>query len=61
MKLFVVVALLSPLLEYGRTQGEIGTIVELLDAQTVLVEFAGTDGVARAEVPVPVVQLRPIS
>lgn len=50
MKLFDVVALRVPLSEHGLAQGETGTVVELMDAHTVLVEFAGTDGVAKAVV-----------
>ena len=36
----------------------IGTVVEILDADHVLVEFAGANGVALAIAPVPVAHLR---
>ncbi|PKO86087.1 MAG: hypothetical protein CVU18_16750 [Betaproteobacteria bacterium HGW-Betaproteobacteria-12] len=39
-------------------RGLIGTVVEILDMDHVLVEFAGADGVALAIAPVPVAQLR---
>lgn len=57
--LLEVVELLNPL---GQLQpGQVGTVVETLDADHVLVEFAGEDGVAMAVEPVPVRWLQPVS
>ncbi len=52
MKLLDVVVLLSAYPEEGLAEGQRGTVVELLDADTVLVEFSDCGGVALAIVPV---------
>jgi len=57
LDLFDVVALREPLPDYNLEQGDAGTVVEILDADTVLVEFAGDGEVAKAVVPVAVLQL----
>jgi hypothetical protein len=48
-----VVALLADLPAVGLARGQVGTVVELLDEQTVLVEFSDDDGRAYAIVPCP--------
>lgn len=48
-----VVMLLSALPDRQLIAGQVGTIVERLDAQTVLVEFADNSGVPLTIVPVP--------
>lgn len=53
MELLDVVALIADLPEHNLARGQIGTIVEILDREHVLVEVADADGVARAIVPVP--------
>lgn len=55
--LLEVVALLADLPEAGLAEGQVGTVVEMLDDRTVLVEFSGDDGIAFAIEPVPVTQL----
>jgi hypothetical protein len=47
------VALLSDLPERGLARGQVGTIVELLDEATALVEFSDDEGRAYAIVPCP--------
>jgi len=46
-----VVALLTDRPAAGLARGQVGTVVEELDAQTVLVEFGGDDGRAYAVEP----------
>jgi hypothetical protein len=52
-----VVALLDDLSAAGLARGQVGTVVESLDDQTVLVEFSGDDGRAYAVAPCPRDQL----
>lgn len=48
--------------DWGRLpRGVIGAVVEVLDSEHVLVEFAGTDGVAWAIEPVPIAHLRVVA
>lgn len=54
MKLLDVVATKQAFLEERVDVGQIGTIVEVLDANTVLVEFSDLNGVAYAITPIPV-------
>ena len=54
MKLLDVVATLQDFPERKVVKGQVGTIVEELDDDNVLVEFADTDGVAYAISPIPV-------
>jgi Domain of unknown function (DUF4926) len=51
------VALLSDLSEPGLARGQVGTVVEILDDDTVLVEFSNDDGRAYAVTPCPRSQL----
>ena len=51
------VALLADLPVQGLTRGQVGTVVETLDAVTVLVEFSDDGGRAYALVPCPVADL----
>lgn len=46
--------------DHGLERGKQGTIVEMLDDQHALVEFAGDDGKARAMVPIALSQLQPV-
>ena len=48
-----VVALLADAPADGLARGQVGTVVELLDSQTVLVEFADDEGRAYAIAPCP--------
>jgi len=48
-----VVALLTDLPAHGLARGQVGTIVELLDEETVLVEFSDEQGRAYAITPCP--------
>lgn len=48
-----VVALLADLPTQGLARGQVGTVVELLDERTALVEFADDQGRAYAIVPCP--------
>ena len=48
-----IVALLADLPAAGLARGQVGTIVELLDDKTALVEFSADDGRAYAIVPCP--------
>jgi len=48
-----VVALLEDLPERGLTRGQVGTVVERLDAATVEVEFSDDEGRCYALVPLP--------
>ncbi len=54
MKLLDVVATMRDLPERQVTMGQVGTVVEVLDVDNVLVEFAGPNGVAYAIEAVPV-------
>lgn len=58
MKLLDVVVLTRPLPDTRLTEGEIGTIVELLENDTVLVEFTDRLGVAYAITPIPTALLQ---
>ncbi len=57
MKLLDVVEALHDLPEQKVAKGQVGTVVEELSDDTVLVEFADRNGVALAIVPVPVAAL----
>lgn len=57
MDLLSVVALRQALPEHGLPAGARGTVVELLDADTALIEFADAAGAAQCGVPVPMEQL----
>jgi hypothetical protein len=46
-----VVALLTPLSDEALARGQVGTVVELLDGETVLVEFSDDDGRGYAIAP----------
>lgn len=48
-----IVALLSDLPEQHLTRGHVGTVIELIDEQTLLVEFNDDNGRAYAVVPCP--------
>jgi Domain of unknown function (DUF4926) len=48
-----VVALLSDRPEPGLARGQVGTVVEILDDKTVLVEFSDDNGRAYAVTPCP--------
>jgi hypothetical protein len=48
-----VVALLDDLPSKGLARGQVGTVLEVLDDKTVLVEFSDDDGRAYAIVPCP--------
>lgn len=54
MKLLDVVAPLQDFPERNVAKGQVGTIIEELDRENVLVEFADTSGVAYAIAPMPV-------
>lgn len=53
MKLLDVVAMVEDMPEAHIAKGQVGTIVDELDRETVLVEFADLDGVAYAIEPIP--------
>ncbi len=57
MKLLDVVATKEAFLDERVAEGQVGTIVEELDDNTVLVEFADLNGVAYATTPIPVTSL----
>ena len=57
MKLLDVVATLQDFPEQQIVKGQVGTIVEKLDNNNVLVEFANVEGVAYAIKPIPVARL----
>lgn len=57
MKLLDVVATLQDFPERNVVKGQVGTIVEELDGNNVLVEFADMEGVAYAISPIPVAML----
>jgi hypothetical protein len=52
-----VVALLADVPATGLARGQVGTVVETLDKDNVLVEFSGDDGRAYAIVSCPIVDL----
>lgn len=52
-----VVALLTDLPAKQLARGQVGTVVEILDSDTVLVEFSDDDGRAYAIVPVSTSQV----
>jgi hypothetical protein len=52
-----VVALLADLPAAGLARGQVGTVVETVGKDSVLVEFSGDDGRAYAIVPLPVADL----
>ena len=52
-----VVALLADRPAVGLARGQVGTVVEELDAATLLVEFSGDDGRAYAIEPLPRAEL----
>ena len=52
-----VVALLADISAEGLARGQVGTVVELLDERTVLVEFSDDQGRAYAVVPCPRAEL----
>lgn len=56
-KLLDVVAVLDDLPKASLRRGQVGTVVELLDEATALVEFSDDDGRAYAVVPVPLAKL----
>lgn len=57
MKLLDVVAMLQDFPEQEVVKGQVGTIVEELDGDNVLVEFSDLNGVAYAISPIPVKML----
>ena len=57
MKVLDVVATLDDLPKANLAKGQVGTIVDQLDGDTVLVEFADVTGVAYALEPLPVRKL----
>jgi len=57
MKMFDVVASLQDLPQQQVVKGQVGTVVEELDNDHVLVEFADVNGVAYAIATVPMGQL----
>ncbi len=57
MKILDVVATLQDLPEQRLAKGQVGTVVEALDSDHVLVEFADLSGVAYALSPIQVGQL----
>jgi hypothetical protein len=52
-----VIALLSDRSAEGLARGQVGTVVEALDAATVLVEFSDDEGRAYAIAPLPRAEL----
>ncbi|QLQ23780.1 MAG: DUF4926 domain-containing protein [Dechloromonas sp.] len=60
MKLFDVVAIRENLPDRRLVLGQVGTIVDILDAMHVLVEFADLDGIAYAIEPLPLDVLMPL-
>lgn len=57
MELLDVVASLRVFPEQRVARGQVGTVVEVLDTDHVLVEFSALNGVAFALAPMPVTQL----
>jgi hypothetical protein len=60
MKLFDVVAIRENFPDRHLVLGQVGTIVDILDAMHVLVEFADLDGIAYAIEPLPLDVLMPL-
>ena len=60
MKLLDVVAIRENLPERHLVVGQVGTVVDSLDEENVLVEFADLDGVAYAIEPLPLGVLMPL-
>ena len=58
MKLLDVVEVLQDFPEQKVAKGQVGTVVEELDSNTVLVEFADRNGIALAIFPIPMASLR---
>ena len=58
MKLLDVVEVLQDFQEQKVAKGQVGTVVEELDSNTVLVEFADRNGIALAIFPIPRASLR---
>ena len=58
MKLLDVVEVLQDFPEQKVAKGQVGTVVEELDSNTVLVEFADRNGIALAILPIPMASLR---
>ncbi len=52
LELFDVVVLTEAIPSYNLRKGELGTIVEILDEEVFLIEFADTKGVTYAIVPI---------
>lgn len=52
-----VVALLDDVPAVGLCKGQVGTVVELLDDETVLVDFSGEDGISYAIEPIAIERL----
>lgn len=57
MKMLDVVATLQDFSAQQVVKGQVGTVIEELDADHVLVEFADVNGVAYALAPIPAGQL----
>ena len=55
--LFDVVALLADVSEQGLSRGQVGTVVELLDSETALVEFSDEEGRSYAMAPMKATQV----
>ena len=53
LPLLTTVALLSDLAEPGLARGQVGTVVEILDDDTALVEFSDDEGRAYSIAPCP--------
>lgn len=53
MKPFDVVAVLEYLPEQHLSKGQVGTVVETLSSDTLLVEFSDLDGISYAIEPIP--------
>jgi len=51
LELFDMVVLTEPVSSHNLRKGELGTIVEILDEEVFLVEFADTKGVTYAMIP----------
>ena len=61
LNLLDAVALLSDQDELGLVQGQVGTVVELLDDDFVLVEFCGRDGATFSMPTLPISSLLRLS
>lgn len=60
LRLLDVVALLRDVPDRGLGRGQVGTVVERLDATTVEVEFSDDDGLCYALAPLPESALLPL-